>query len=64
VSCNFCICYRSDWLLKFLYCTVFMSSNVAGLHPIDVQDKRMCSIDLNDIVSGDGTILCICTSVF
>lgn len=43
---------RSDWLLKFLYRTLSMSSDVAGLQPIDVQDRRMFNIDLSDIVSG------------
>lgn len=43
---------RSDWLLKFLYRTLSMASDVAGLQPIDVQDRRMCNIDLSDIVSG------------
>ncbi|PNF22427.1 hypothetical protein B7P43_G16395, partial [Cryptotermes secundus] len=43
---------RSDWLLKFLYRTLSMSSDVAGLQPIDVQDRRMYNIDLSDIVSG------------
>jgi len=45
---------RSDWLLKFLYRTLSMASDVAGLQPIDVQDRRMCNIDLSDIVSGHG----------
>ena len=30
-----------------------MASNVAGLQPIDVEDRRMCNIDLSDIVSGE-----------
>lgn len=46
-------CHRSDWLLKFLYRTLSMSSDVAGLQPIDVQDRRMYNIDLSDIVSGE-----------
>jgi hypothetical protein len=33
-----------------------MSSDVAGLQPIDVQDRRMCNIDLSDIVSGECTL--------
>ncbi|XP_069674733.1 transmembrane and coiled-coil domain-containing protein 4-like isoform X1 [Periplaneta americana] len=45
---------RSDWLLKFLYRTLSISSEVAGLQPIDIQDRRMCNIDLSDIVSGHG----------
>lgn len=50
---NIFSCYRSDWLLKFLYRTLSMASDVAGLQPIDVQDRRMCNIDLSDIVSGE-----------
>lgn len=50
---KFFFCHRSDWLLKFLYRTLSMSSDVAGLQPIDVQDRRMYNIDLSDIVSGE-----------
>uniref|UniRef100_A0A8D8ZQY6 Transmembrane and coiled-coil domain-containing protein 4 n=1 Tax=Cacopsylla melanoneura TaxID=428564 RepID=A0A8D8ZQY6_9HEMI len=44
---------RSDWLLKFLYRTLSMpSGGVAGLQKIPLEDRRMCNVDLTDIVLG------------
>ncbi|KAG8279084.1 Transmembrane and coiled-coil domain-containing protein 4 [Homalodisca vitripennis] len=44
---------RTDWLLKFLYRTLSMTSqDVAGLNPIEVNDRRICNVDLSEIVSG------------
>ncbi|XP_054276906.1 transmembrane and coiled-coil domain-containing protein 4-like isoform X1 [Macrosteles quadrilineatus] len=44
---------KNDWLLKFLYRTLSMPSHgVAGLHPIELDDRRMVNVDLTDIVAG------------
>ncbi|XP_075236400.1 transmembrane and coiled-coil domain-containing protein 4-like [Lycorma delicatula] len=44
---------RTDWLLRFLYRTLSMPvGGVAGLQPIDLEDRRMQNIDLSSIVSG------------
>lgn len=44
---------HSDWLLKFLYRTLSMSTGgVAGLQPIDLKDRRMQNIDITHIVGG------------
>ncbi|KAL1465220.1 hypothetical protein WDU94_004807 [Cyamophila willieti] len=44
---------RSDWLLRFLYRTLSMpSGGVAGLQKIPLEDRRMCNVDLTDIVLG------------
>ncbi|KAI5755000.1 hypothetical protein M8J77_013236 [Diaphorina citri] len=44
---------RSDWLLRFLYRTLSMpSGGVAGLQEIQLEDRRMCNVDLTDIVLG------------
>ncbi|XP_034946233.1 transmembrane and coiled-coil domain-containing protein 4-like isoform X2 [Chelonus insularis] len=40
----------SDWLLKFLYRTLSMTSGVAGLMPIDC--PRVKNIDLGSVISG------------
>lgn len=45
-------CFRSDWLLKFLYRSLSIFSDVAGLQPIDFEDRRMYNIDLSEIVGG------------
>lgn len=52
------ICCRTDWLLKFLYRTLSMPSHgVAGLAPVELTDRRMCNVDLSDIVSGVACII-------
>ncbi|XP_066994229.2 transmembrane and coiled-coil domain-containing protein 4 [Anabrus simplex] len=43
---------KSDWLLKFLYRTLSISNDVAGLQPIECKNRRMCNINLSEIVSG------------
>ncbi|XP_053202387.1 transmembrane and coiled-coil domain-containing protein 4-like isoform X2 [Panonychus citri] len=43
---------RGDWLLKFLYRTSTATLKIAGLAPVDWKDRRMCNIDLSEIVSG------------
>ncbi|XP_014667725.1 PREDICTED: transmembrane and coiled-coil domain-containing protein 4-like [Priapulus caudatus] len=41
-----------DWLLKFLYRTTTTSMKVAGLGPIDWEDRRMHNVNLSDVVNG------------
>nr|CAD7433650.1 unnamed protein product [Timema monikensis] len=41
-----------DWLLKFLYRTLSVASNVAGLQPIQCKNRRMCNVDLSELVGG------------
>ncbi|KAK8752663.1 hypothetical protein OTU49_006707, partial [Cherax quadricarinatus] len=43
---------RGDWLLRFLYRSSSGSLRIAGLMPIDWQDRRMFNFDLSDIVTG------------
>ncbi|XP_067127647.1 transmembrane and coiled-coil domain-containing protein 4-like isoform X1 [Centruroides vittatus] len=43
---------RGDWLLKYLYRTSSATMNIAGLQPIKWNNRRMCNVDLSDIVSG------------
>ncbi|XP_064610419.1 LOW QUALITY PROTEIN: transmembrane and coiled-coil domain-containing protein 4-like [Liolophura sinensis] len=43
---------RGDWLLKFLYRTSSVQIKIAGLHPVRWEDRRMCNIDLSDLVTG------------
>ncbi|CAH1775889.1 unnamed protein product, partial [Owenia fusiformis] len=43
---------RSDWLLKFIYRTSSVQLNIAGLQPIKWRDRRMCNMDLTDVVEG------------
>ncbi|XP_015784542.1 transmembrane and coiled-coil domain-containing protein 4 isoform X2 [Tetranychus urticae] len=43
---------RGDWLLKFLYRTSTATLKIAGLGPVDWNNRRMCNIDLSEIVSG------------
>lgn len=43
---------KSDWLLKFLYRTLSISSEVAGLQPVEFNDRRMCNVNLSEIVAG------------
>ncbi|XP_045624014.1 transmembrane and coiled-coil domain-containing protein 4 [Procambarus clarkii] len=43
---------QGDWLLRFLYRSSSGSLRIAGLMPIDWQDRRMFNFDLSDIVTG------------
>ncbi|NXS63853.1 TMCO4 protein, partial [Brachypteracias leptosomus] len=43
---------RSDWLLRFVYRASSAQINVAGLQPIDLDDRRMVNKDLSAVVSG------------
>ncbi|XP_025068936.1 transmembrane and coiled-coil domain-containing protein 4 isoform X3 [Alligator sinensis] len=43
---------RGDWLLSFVYRTSSAKLNVAGLQPVNLDDRRMVNVDLSSIVSG------------
>ncbi|KYO24549.1 transmembrane and coiled-coil domain-containing protein 4 [Alligator mississippiensis] len=43
---------RGDWLLSFVYRTSSVKLNVAGLQPVNLDDRRMVNVDLSSIVSG------------
>ncbi|KAM5270174.1 transmembrane and coiled-coil domain-containing protein 4 isoform 2-T2 [Hipposideros larvatus] len=43
---------RGDWLLSFVYRTSSVQLRVAGLQPVELQDKRMENVDLSSVVSG------------
>lgn len=44
---------KGDWLLKFLYRTLSIAVHgVAGLQPIELNDRRMQNVDLTDLVLG------------
>nr|XP_008122123.1 PREDICTED: transmembrane and coiled-coil domain-containing protein 4 [Anolis carolinensis] len=43
---------RGDWLLSFVYRTSSVQLNVAGLQPVDLDDRRMMNVDLSSVVSG------------
>ncbi|XP_042333923.1 transmembrane and coiled-coil domain-containing protein 4 [Sceloporus undulatus] len=43
---------RGDWLLSFVYRTSSVQLNVAGLQPVDLDDRRMVNVDLSSVVSG------------
>ncbi|XP_010137690.1 PREDICTED: transmembrane and coiled-coil domain-containing protein 4 [Buceros rhinoceros silvestris] len=43
---------RGDWLLRFVYRTSSVQINVAGLQPVDLDDRRMVNMDLSSVVSG------------
>lgn len=43
---------QGDWLLRFLYRSSTGTMKIAGLMPIDWQDRRMFNFDLSDIVTG------------
>ena len=42
--------FRGDWLLKFLYRTANVKLKVAGLAPVQWENRRMHNIDLTDVV--------------
>lgn len=41
---------RGDWLLSFVYRTSSVQLNVAGLQPVDLDDRRMVNMDLSSVV--------------
>ncbi|KAM8864589.1 transmembrane and coiled-coil domain-containing protein 4 isoform 2-T2 [Spinachia spinachia] len=43
---------RGDWLLGFLYRSSAAQMSVAGLQPIDIQDRRVINVDLSSVVKG------------
>ncbi|NXJ53950.1 TMCO4 protein, partial [Spizaetus tyrannus] len=43
---------RGDWLLGFVYRTSSVQLNVAGLQPVDLDDRRMVNMDLSSVVNG------------
>lgn len=42
---------RGDWLLGFLYRSSAAQLCVAGLQPVDIQDRRIINVDLSSVVS-------------
>lgn len=60
---------RGDWLLKFLYRTLSIAVHgVAGLQPIELNDRRMQNVDLTDLVLGNYLlflkVICVCIYIF
>ncbi|XP_031142490.1 transmembrane and coiled-coil domain-containing protein 4 [Sander lucioperca] len=43
---------RGDWLLGFLYRSSSAQMSVAGLQPINIQDRRIINVDLSSVVKG------------
>ncbi|XP_006145265.1 transmembrane and coiled-coil domain-containing protein 4 isoform X1 [Tupaia chinensis] len=43
---------RGDWLLSFVYRTSSAQLRVAGLQPVQLQDRRVENVDLSSVVSG------------
>ncbi|NXK42037.1 TMCO4 protein, partial [Piprites chloris] len=43
---------RGDWLLRFVYRTSSVQLSVAGLQPVDLDDRRMVNMDLSSVVNG------------
>ncbi|KAK8395637.1 hypothetical protein O3P69_005623 [Scylla paramamosain] len=43
---------QGDWLLRFLYRSSSGSIKIAGLMPVEWQDRRMFNFDLSEIVTG------------
>ncbi|XP_039940773.1 transmembrane and coiled-coil domain-containing protein 4 [Hirundo rustica] len=43
---------RGDWLLSFVYRTSSVQLNVAGLQPVELDDRRMVNMDLSSVVNG------------
>ncbi|XP_021565766.1 transmembrane and coiled-coil domain-containing protein 4 [Carlito syrichta] len=43
---------RGDWLLSFVYRTSSVQLRVAGLQPVQLQDRRVENVDLSSVVSG------------
>ncbi|XP_004377237.1 transmembrane and coiled-coil domain-containing protein 4 [Trichechus manatus latirostris] len=43
---------RGDWLLRFVYRTSSVQLRVAGLQPVQLDDRRVENVDLSSVVSG------------
>ncbi|XP_053546277.1 transmembrane and coiled-coil domain-containing protein 4 isoform X1 [Bombina bombina] len=43
---------RGDWLLSFVYRSSSAKLNVAGLQPVNIDDRRMVNVDLSSVVNG------------
>ncbi|XP_075046737.1 transmembrane and coiled-coil domain-containing protein 4 [Mixophyes fleayi] len=43
---------RGDWLLSFVYRSSSVKLNVAGLQPVNLNDRRMVNVDLSSVVNG------------
>ncbi|XP_028663173.1 transmembrane and coiled-coil domain-containing protein 4 [Erpetoichthys calabaricus] len=43
---------RGDWLLRFLYRSSSIQMMVAGLQPVNLDDRRMVNVDLSSVVKG------------
>lgn len=43
---------RGDWLLSFVYRTSSVQLRVAGLQPVQLQDRRVENVDLSSVVNG------------
>ncbi|CAH2318373.1 transmembrane and coiled-coil domain-containing 4 [Pelobates cultripes] len=43
---------RGDWLLSFVYRSSSVKMSVAGLQPINLDDRRMVNVDLSSVVKG------------
>uniref|UniRef100_W5MLF3 Transmembrane and coiled-coil domains 4 n=1 Tax=Lepisosteus oculatus TaxID=7918 RepID=W5MLF3_LEPOC len=43
---------RGDWLLSFVYRSSSAQLSVAGLQPINLDDRRMMNVDLSSVVKG------------
>lgn len=43
---------RGDWLLGFLYRSSSVQLSVAGLQPINSQDRKIINVDLSSVVNG------------
>ncbi|KFQ36469.1 Transmembrane and coiled-coil domain-containing protein 4, partial [Merops nubicus] len=54
---------RADWLLGFVYRTSSAQIHVAGLQPIDLDDRRMVNMDLSFVVSMTSDVLSFLPSV-
>ena len=51
ISCILCYISRGDWFLKFVYRTASVQFAIAGLGPVNWDDRRMHNVDLSDLVS-------------
>ncbi|XP_029434274.1 transmembrane and coiled-coil domain-containing protein 4 isoform X2 [Rhinatrema bivittatum] len=43
---------RGDWLLSFVYRSSSVKLSVAGLQPVNLDDRRMVNVDLSSVVKG------------
>ncbi|XP_053546279.1 transmembrane and coiled-coil domain-containing protein 4 isoform X2 [Bombina bombina] len=44
---------RGDWLLSFVYRSSSAKLNVAGLQPVNIDDRRMVNVDLSSVLPPD-----------